>query len=73
MAKKYVIFCKEWNKEYTLEFQTLEEAQKEWDRICSDRHALKSDGGKNVSLSYPELGWESNRYAKRSYQACWIW
>lgn len=70
--KPFAIIIKTWNKEDVRFFDSLEEAQTEWNKICNHRHALKTDGGKNVCHTNPRLGYWSNFYYKTSYQASWL-
>lgn len=70
--KPYAIIIKTWNKDDVRFFDTFEEAQAEWETICNHKHALKTDGGKNVVISNPRLGYMSNLYYKTYYQASWL-
>ncbi len=70
--KPYAIFINTWNKHDVRLFDTLEEAKAEWDKICSHPHAIKTDGGKNVTHTNPKLGYLSNSYYTKHFQASWI-
>lgn len=71
MAQAYAIFVSTWNKNETKTFGTIREAEKEWDKICANKYALKTDGGKNVVISNPRLGYLSNFYFTTHYQKSW--
>ena len=70
--KHYAIFINTWNKDDVRYFETIEEAQAEWEKICNHKDALKTDGGKNVIHTNPKLGYLSNLYYKTRYQASWL-
>ena len=70
--KHYAISISTWNKDDVHYFDTLVEAQKEWENICNHKNAIKTDGGKNVIHTNPKLGYLSNSYYKTRYQASWL-
>lgn len=70
--KPYAIIIKTWNKDDVRFFDTLEEAQAEWDNICSHKNAVIADKGKNVTISSSAPGYLNYIYSKTSYQATWL-
>lgn len=70
--KHYAIFISTWNKDDVRYFDSFEEAQAEWDKICSHKNALKTDGGKNVIIASSAPGYLNYLYSKTRYQASWL-
>ena len=68
---KYAIFISYWNRDDVMLFDTLDEAQKEWEKIRSKRNARETDGGKNIVISDPKQGGVGIIYSKVWYQRSW--
>ena len=69
---RYAIIIRTWNKDDVMYFDSFEDAQAEWDKICNHKNAMKTDGGKNVVHTNPRLGYLSNFYYTTRYQASWL-
>ena len=68
---KYAIFISYWNKDDVKSFDNFDEAQKEWEKIRTNKNALETDGGKNVVISDPRQGGVGRIYSTIHYQRSW--
>lgn len=68
---KYAIIINYWNRQEVKLFENREDAEMTWGKICSHKHARKSNGGKNVRISDPKQGGVGIIYSTIDYQKSW--